>query len=221
MQLDFSIILDWLPAFGSALQVTLKTTVFSLILGLVISVPLSLCKISTFKPLQWFAFFYTSVFRGVPLLVQVFMMYFGIPLVLPVRFTAFQAGTLVFAMNSAAYISESLKGGIGAIDIGQYEAAMALGVHYPSMMKDIILPQAIKSVLPSLVNEFISLLKNTTLIASIGLVDILCVGQQIQSRTYRAFEPFFAISVFYYVLVLGLSILGKALEKKVNASDRG
>ena len=102
MQLDFSIILDWLPAFGSALLVTLKTTVFSLILGLVISVPLSLCKISTFKPLQWFAFFYTSVFRGVPLLVQVFMMYFGIPLVLPVRFTAFQAGTLVFAMNSPA-----------------------------------------------------------------------------------------------------------------------
>ena len=149
------------------------------------------------------------------------MMYFGIPLVLPIRFTAFQAGTLVFAMNSAAYISESLKGGISAIDGGQYEAAMALGVHYPSMMKDIILPQAIKSVLPSLVNEFISLLKNTTLIASIGLVDILCVGQQIQSRTYRAFEPFFAISVFYYVLVLGLSFLGKALEKKVNASDRG
>ena len=86
MQLDFSIILDWLPAFGSALLVTLKTTVCSLILGLVISVPLSLCKISTFRPLQWFAFFYTSVFRGVPLLVQVFMMYFGIPLVLPVRF---------------------------------------------------------------------------------------------------------------------------------------
>ena len=187
MQLDFGIILDWLPAFGDALLVTLETTVCSLILGLLISIPLSLCKISNLKPLQWFAFFYTSVFRGVPLLVQVFMMYFGIPLVLPVRFTAFQAGTLVFAMNSAAYISESLKGGISAIDRGQYEAAMALGVHYPSMMKDVILPQAIKSVLPSLVNEFISLLKNTTLIASIGLVDILSVGQRIQARTYRAF----------------------------------
>ena len=116
MQLDFGIILDWLPAFGDALLVTLETTVCSLILGLLISIPLSLCKISNLKPLQWFAFFYTSVFRGVPLLVQVFMMYFGIPLVLPVRFTAFQAGTLVFAMNSAAYISESLKGGISAID---------------------------------------------------------------------------------------------------------
>ena len=221
MQLDFSIILDWLPAFGSALLVTLETTVCSLIVGLLLSIPLSLCKISNIKPLQWFAFFYTSVFRGVPMLVQVFMMYFGIPLVLPVHFTAFQAGTLVFGMNSAAYISESLKGGINDIARGHYAAAMALGVHYPGMMKDIILPQAIKSVLPSLVNEFISLLKNTTLIASIGLVDILSVGQRIQARTYRAFEPFFVISVFYYILVLGLSFMGKLLEKKVNASDRG
>ncbi len=220
MQLDFSIILNWLPQFGSALLVTLETTVCSLLLGLLLSIPLSLCKISNIRVLQWFASFYTSIFRGVPLLVQVFMMYFGIPLVLPVKFTAFQAGTLVFAMNSAAYISESMRGGIKAIDRGQYEAAMSLGVHYPSMMKDIILPQAIKSVLPSLVNEFISLLKNTTLIASIGLVDILRVGQLIQSRTYRAFEPFFAISVFYYILVMGLSFLGKLLERWVNKSDR-
>lgn len=220
MQLDFSVIVKWLPAFGSALLVTLQTTVCALLLGLVISVPLSLCKIANVKPLQWFANFYTSVFRGVPLLVQVFMMYFGVPLVLPIRFSAFQAGVLVFAMNSAAYISESLKGGINAIDRGQNEAAMALGVHYPSMMKDIILPQAIRSVLPSLVNEFISLLKNTTLIASIGLVDILAVGQQIQARTYRAFEPFFVIAVFYYALVMALSSLGKLLEKKVSKSDR-
>ena len=220
MQLDFSIILKWLPQFGSALLVTLETTVCSLLLGLLFSIPLSLCKISNIRPLQWIASFYTSIFRGVPLLVQVFMMYFGIPLVLPVKFTAFQAGTLVFAMNSAAYISESMRGGIKAIDRGQYEAALALGVHYAGMMKDIILPQAIKSVLPSLVNEFISLLKNTTLIASIGLVDILRVGQLIQSRTYRAFEPFFAISVFYYILVMGLSVLGKLLERRVNKSDR-
>ncbi len=220
MQLDFSIILKWLPQFGSALLVTLETTVCSLLLGLLFSIPLSLCKISNIRPLQWIASFYTSIFRGVPLLVQVFMMYFGIPLVLPVKFTAFQAGTLVFAMNSAAYISESMRGGIKAIDRGQYEAALALGVHYAGMMKDIILPQAIKSVLPSLVNEFISLLKNTTLIASIGLVDILRVGQLIQSRTYRAFEPFFAISVFYYILVMGLSFLGKLLERRVNKSDR-
>jgi ABC-type amino acid transport system permease subunit len=154
-------------------------------------------------------------------MVQVFMMYFGIPLVTGLKFTAFSAGTIVFAMNSAAYISESMRGGIMAIDRGQYEAAMALGVRYPSMMKDIILPQAIKSILPSLVNEFIGLLKNTTLIASIGLVDILRVGQLIQGATYRAFEPFFVISLFYYVLVMALSSMGKLLERWVNKSDRG
>ena len=124
-------------------------------------------------------------------------------------------------MNSAAYISESMRGGINAIDRGQYEAAMALGVPYTPMMKDIILPQAIKSVLPSLVNEFIGLLKNTTLIASIGLVDLLRTGQLIQAATYRAFEPFFAIAVFYYLLVMILSYCGKLLERKVNKSDRG
>ena len=214
MQLDFSIILDWLPAFGSALLVTLKTTVFSLILGL------SLCKISTFKPLQWFAFFYTSVFRGVPLLVQVFMMYFGIPLVLPVRFTAFQAGTLVFAMNSAAYISESLKGGIGAIDIGQYEAAMALGVHYPSMMKDIILPQAIKHVLPSLVNEAVALLKETSILSYIGAVELLRAADQITVMTYRFFEPYLVIALIYYVFVMLLSMVASRVERWVNRSDR-
>lgn len=221
MQLDFSIIAGYLPMFGEGLLVTLKVTVCALLLGLLLSVPLSLCKISNVRPLQLFAAFYTSVFRGVPILVQVFMMYFGIPIATGLKFTAFQAGTIVFAMNSAAYISESMRGGIMAIDRGQYEASMALGVRYPAMMKDIILPQAIKSVLPSLVNEFIGLLKNTTLIASIGLVDILRVGQLIQAATYRAFEPFFVISVFYYILVMGLSFLGKLLERRVNKSDRG
>ena len=221
MQLDFSIIAGYLPMFGEGLLVTLKVTVCALLLGLLLSVPLSLCKISNVRVLQLFAAFYTSVFRGVPILVQVFMMYFGIPIATGMKFTAFQAGTIVFAMNSAAYISESMRGGIMAIDRGQYEASMALGVRYPAMMKDIILPQAIKSVLPSLVNEFIGLLKNTTLIASIGLVDILRVGQLIQAATYRAFEPFFVISVFYYILVMGLSFLGKLLEGRVNKSDRG
>ena len=220
MTLDFSIIVPYIPAFGSALLVTVEVTICSLLLGIVLAIPLSLFKISTIRPLQWFADFYTSIFRGVPLLVQVFMMYLGVPLVTPLKFSAFQAGVLVFSMNSAAYLSESMRGGIKAIDKGQYEAALALGVRYVPMMKDIIIPQAIKSVMPSLVNEFISLMKNTTLIASIGLIDILRWGQQIQARTYRAFEPFFVIAVFYYILVMILSYLGKLLERWVNKSDR-
>ena len=130
-------------------------------------------------------------------------------------------GVVGLAFLGGSYMAEAFRSGLEAVEPIQNESAISLGMNSGQVLRYVILPQAIKSVLPSLVNEFISLLKNTTLIASIGLVDILCVGQQIQSRTYRAFEPFFAISVFYYVLVLGLSILGKALEKKVNASDRG
>lgn len=221
MNLNFSVIVPYIPKFGSAILVTLEVTACSLLLALILSIPLSLCKICNVRFLQLFASFYTSIFRGVPILVQVFLMYFGVPFVTGVRFTAFQAGTIVFAMNSAAYLSESMRGGIKAIDRGQYEAAMALGISYGGMMKDIILPQAIKSVMPSLVNEFIGLLKNTTLIASIGLVDILRVGQLIQAATYRAFEPFLVISVFYYILVMGLSYAGRLLERRVNRSDRG
>ena len=92
MQLDFSILIKYLPDFGAALLVTLEVTICSLLLGLLFSIPLSLFKISNIKPLEWFAAFYTSIFRGVPLMVQVFMMYFGVPLVLPVKFTAFTAG---------------------------------------------------------------------------------------------------------------------------------
>ena len=221
MKLDFSSVWQYWPFLYHGAVTTLKITAMAAVLGFILGVLLSLIKISKCKPLVWFGNFYTSIFRGTPLLVQLCIVHFGLPQLTGMTLTTMQSGVLTFSLNSAAYISEIFRGGINAIDRGQYEAAMSLGVGYRDMMKDIILPQAIKSVLPSLVNEFISLLKNTTLIASIGLVDILCVGQQIQSRTYRAFEPFFAISVFYYVLVLGLSILGKALEKKVNASDRG
>ena len=102
MKLDFNVIIPYLPMFGGGLFITLEVTVCSLALAILLSIPLSLCKISNVPALQGFASFYTSIFRGVPILVQVFMMYFGIPLATGVKFTAFQAGTIVFAMNSAA-----------------------------------------------------------------------------------------------------------------------
>lgn len=216
MKLDFSVVCPYLPMFWDATVVTLKITASSLFFGVIISIPLSLCKISKNKILQGFAAVYTSIFRGIPLLVQVFMVAFGFPILTGIPFTAFQTGTIVFAMNSAAYISESLKGGIMSVDRGQWEAAKALGVGYGQTMKDIIFPQAIRSVLPSLINEFISLLKNTTLISTIGLVDILRVGQNVVSSTYRAFEAYLISSVFYFVLVMCFSLLGKGLERAVN-----
>ncbi len=222
MQLDFSLMTKYIPYLYRATIITIQVTAASLVLGIIISIPLSLMKLSRFKLLQAISSFYTSVFRGVPLLVQVFMVYFGLPQLFPAlkELSSFQLGSITFAFNSAAYISESLRGGIKAVDIGQKEAAMALGVPYGSTIKDIIFPQAIKSILPSLVNEFIGLLKNTTLISTIGVVELLRAGQMIVSDTYRAFEPYAVISVYYYVMVMVLTLLGSWLERRVNRSDK-
>lgn len=222
MQLDFSMISKYVPYLYRATIVTIQVTAVSLLLGILISIPLSLMKLSRFRILQALAGFYTSIFRGVPLLVQVFMFYFGLPQIFPILKTLsnFQLGSITFAFNSAAYLSESLRGGIKAVDIGQREAAMALGVSYGDTTKDIIFPQAIKSVLPSLVNEFIGLLKNTTLISTIGVVELLRAGQMIVSDTYRAFEPYAVISLYYYFMVMVLTVIGSWMERRVNKSDK-
>ncbi len=222
MQLDFSMMTKYIPYLYRATLVTIQVTAASLILGIIISIPLSLMKLSKYKVLQGIGAFYTSIFRGVPLLVQVFMVYFGLPAIFPAlkELNNFQLGSITFAFNSAAYISESLRGGIKAVDIGQREAAMALGIPYGSTIKDIIFPQAIKSVLPSLVNEFIGLLKNTTLISTIGVVELLRAGQMIVSDTYKAFEPYAVISIYYYLLVMALTLFGSWLEGRVNRSDK-
>lgn len=222
MQLDFSFMMKYLPYLYRATITTINVTAVSLLLGILISIPLSLMKLSRFKVLRAFGAFYTSVFRGVPLLVQVFMVYFGLPQLFPAlkALSNFELGCITFAFNSAAYISESLRGGIQAVDVGQREAAMALGVPYGKTIRDIIFPQAIKSVMPSLINEFIGLMKNTTLISTIGVVELLRAGQMIVSDTYRAFEPYAVISVYYYVLVMVLSMIGKWIERRVNRSDK-
>ena len=218
MLLDFGMMGKYMPYLFRSLQVTLQLTAASLLLGILLAIPLSLIKLSRFRAVRAVGTFYTSIFRGVPLLVQIFIVYFGLPQ-FGLTMDAFQAGCVTFALNSAAYISESLRGGIMAVDAGQREAAMALGISYGKTMKDIIFPQAIKSVMPSLVNEFIGLLKNTTLISTIGLVDVLRAAQMIVSGTFRAFEPLLTAAVFYYVMVMAISFLGKKLEKWVNKSD--
>lgn len=222
MQLNFSIMIKYLPYLYRATITTINVTAVSLLLGILISIPLSLMKLSRFKVLRALGAFYTSIFRGVPLLVQVFMVYFGLPQLFPAlkALSNFQLGCITFAFNSAAYISESLRGGIQAVDVGQREAAMALGIPYGKTIKDIIFPQAIKSVMPSLINEFIGLMKNTTLISTIGVVELLRSGQMIVSDTYRAFEPYAVISAYYYVLVMVLSMIGKWIERRVNRSDK-
>lgn len=217
--LDFTKIANYVPALGNAVFLTLEFTLLSTILGYILGILLSLIKISKFKVLQVAADVYTSIFRGTPLLVQLMLIYYATPQLLNYQITALQAGVLTFGLNSAAYISESIRGGILSVDRGQWEAAYSLGVPTHRLLLNIVFPQAFKNSLPSLVNETIALLKDSSMVSVIGVADTMRWASLVQAKTFRAFEAFIVAAVIYYILVMALTSLGKYLERRVRVSD--
>ncbi|MCX7569756.1 amino acid ABC transporter permease [Tumebacillus sp. DT12] len=219
MNLDFAQIVPSIPFILDGIWVTLQYTLLSTFFGFLLGTVLSLFKISNIKPLKWFAVAYTSIFRGTPLIVQIAIVYFSTPQLIGYDITALQAGVLAFSLNSAAYISETIRGGILAVDKGQREAAMALGVPYRAMMWDIILPQAVKNILPALVNESIALLKESALVSTIGALDLLRRANIVASEKFIYFEPLIFVAAIYYVMVMALTLAARMLERRLRRSD--
>lgn len=219
LDLDFNRIWPSLPFILQGLVVTIQFTVLSALLGFAWGTILSLCKISSIKPLYWFGTIYTSIFRGTPLLVTLSLIYFATPQLTGQDITGFQAGVITFALNSGAYVSEVIRAGILAVNKGQTEAAVSLGVRYRPMMLDIILPQAVKNILPALVNESIALLKDSTLVSVIGAQDLLRRAQIVAAEKYVYFEPLLIVAVVYYVIVMLLSLSATVLERRMQKSS--
>lgn len=219
MNLDFMQFIPSLPYILKGIIVTLKIVVLAAVLGFVFGIILSLFKISKIKLLGWFADFYTSIFRGTPLVLQLMLIYFGSPQIFGFQIEPYTAAVLSFSLNSGAYISEIIRAGILAIDKGQQEAAMALGVPYGKMMWDIILPQALKNILPALMNEFITLTKESAIVTTIGVMDIMRRSYQVGAQYYSYFEPLILAGIIYYLMVIALTFLGKAVERRMRRSD--
>ncbi|MFY0757669.1 MULTISPECIES: amino acid ABC transporter permease [Metabacillus] len=219
MNLDFPAIAPSIPFILQGIPVTLKIVGLSALIGFILAVILALMKISRIKPLMWIADAYTSVFRGTPLILQLLIIYYGAPQILGFEIDPYPAAVATFALNSGAYISEVIRAGIMAIDKGQREAAMALGVPYSKMMKDIIFPQAIKNILPALMNEFITLTKESAIVTIIGVQDIMRSSYIVGGQTYRYFEPILIAGLIYYVMVIILTLLGKLVERRMARSD--
>ncbi|MBW4442256.1 MAG: amino acid ABC transporter permease [Plectolyngbya sp. WJT66-NPBG17] len=219
MNLDFSRIFSDIPFILSGVPQTLLFTFASVFFGLLLGTILSLFKISGVKPLIWFALAYTSIFRGTPLLLQLSLVYFATPQLTGYDISALQAGVFTFSLNSGAYMSETIRAGIQAVDKGQTEAAMSLGVPYPLLMWDVVLPQALKNILPALVNETISLLKDSSLVSTVGVVEILRSAQIVGANKFIYFEPLLFAGFLYYVLVMALTSLASILEKRLRRSE--
>lgn len=195
--------------------ITLKYSLISVCLGFIVGIILAICKTSKWKALRIFCSFYTSIFRGTPLLIQLSIVYFMLPSLLGVKISVFAAGIIAFSLNSGAYVSEIIRAGIEAVDKGQFEAAKALGIPHYMAMKDIILPQAIRKILPSLVNELVNLLKESAIISMLGEMDLMRRAQLVAGEKFDYFTPMITAALCYYILVFIFSSLASVLEKKM------
>jgi His/Glu/Gln/Arg/opine family amino acid ABC transporter permease subunit len=219
MSLDFSVLNGYIPYIMKGTAITLLFTLVSALFGFIWGTILSLFKISNIRLLQWFATVYTSIFRGTPLLLQLSVIYYATPQLFQYDISPLMAAGLAFGLNSAAYLSETIRGGILSVDRGQREAALSLGIPFKTMMMSIILPQAIKNILPALVNECIALLKESSLVSVIGVEDLMRRANVVGADTFKYFEPLVFVGVIYYVLVLILTFVARILERRMRRSD--
>lgn len=215
MTLNFAAVLPSIPLILEGVIVTLKFTFTSLACGLPLGFLLALAKISPQKMVRLFARGYTSIFRGTPLLVQLGLIYYATPQLTGYTISAFEAGVLTFSLNSAAYSSEIIRAGIESIDVGQWEAAQVLGLTRSQQLRGVILPQAVRNVLPALVNEMVDLLKESALVSTIGEADLLRQAQKVAAEKFLYFEPYIIAAACYYVMVMIISYAAKKLEQRL------
>ncbi|WP_307975271.1 amino acid ABC transporter permease [uncultured Parolsenella sp.] len=213
--MNFSVVEPYASMFWGGLAVTLEVTGAALVLAFALGALIAVLKVLPCRPLRLVLDFYTSIFRGIPLIVLLFIAYFATPQLTGYKISMFAASVLTLGLNGSATVSETLRGGIEGVDRGQYDASRALGLPYVTMMTRIIIPQALRSVAPALVNEVITVLKSSSLVATIGLMDMMRAAQSVQALTYRAFEPFIIVAAIYYVIVMCLTVVAACLERRL------
>lgn len=212
--MDFELIQRALPILLMGAGVTIEITAFSVAIGFFIGLFVGIARISQFKILRIMAAVYADCIRGTPLLVQIFLIYFALPMAIGQRVEPFIAAVAACGINSGAYVSEIFRAGIQAIDVGQMEAGCSLGLTWWQTMRFIILPQAFKNILPPLGNEFIAMLKDSSLVSVIGFEELTRRGQLIIAQTYGSFEIWMTVAVLYLIMTMAISRIVAFLEKR-------
>jgi His/Glu/Gln/Arg/opine family amino acid ABC transporter permease subunit len=208
----------FLTGFWNTIQIAFVATVIGVVIGAIVAIIRVFNKqTGKLRVLSMICEIYTTVIRGTPVVVQLLITY---NIVFAWSTQAVLIGMIGFGLNSGAYVAEIMRGGINAVDIGQTEAGRSLGLSSVTTMKSIVLPQAIKNVLPSIGNEFISLLKETSVIGFLGVIDLTKAAERVISRTMDVYFPYLSIALVYLAVVYGLNYLFKLLERRLAKSDR-
>ncbi|OZV10869.1 arginine ABC transporter permease [Tissierella sp. P1] len=218
--MDIEFFVEYYSYFLKGTGTTLLISLFGVIFGSLVGILLALMKLSNNKFLKGIAASYIEIVRGTPLILQIFLVYHGLPKLIPLPSSRIFLGTIAVFLNSAAYVAEIIRAGIQSIDKGQMEASRSLGMPQSMAMKYIIIPQAFKNILPALGNEFIVLIKESAIISVIGVQDLMYNADTLRGITYRPFAPLIFAGIIYFIITFSLSKLLGILERRLGASDK-
>ncbi|MNP19533.1 Arginine transport system permease protein ArtQ [compost metagenome] len=198
---------------------TLLLSALGVLFGFIIGLFISLLRMTNIKLVKWLGTAYVELLRGTPMLVQLMIIHYGLALTLGINLSPLQSGIIKLSINSSAYLAEIFRAGIQGVDRGQMEAARSLGMKRGTAMRHIILPQAFKAVLPAIGNEFITIIKESSIISVIGMADIMYQAGVVKNITYQGLSPFIIAAAIYFVMTFALSKLLSVVERKLSASD--
>lgn len=208
------IIVSALPMLLKGLQVTLYIFLIAILLGFLIGLVIALLRLAPLKILNWIAKAYVDAIRGTPFIVQLFFIYFGINSLQFISLNSTTAGIITVAINAGAYFAEIIRAGIQSIDKGQTEAARSIGFTSAQTMRYIVLPQAFRRMLPTITNQSIISLKDTSLLSVIGIADLTQQGQIQASATFEAFKIWLAVGIIYFIIIYLLTLLANFVERR-------
>ena len=214
--MNFTFLDKYFGYYLKGAEITIVVAFFGVLFGTILGLGITLLRRSKIKIIKFIGTAYVEFVRGTPLLVQIYIIYIGLPNLIGMDLPDIIVGIIALALNAAAYVSEILRAMIEAVDKGQMEAGLALGLSYGKVMRYIILPQAIRNILPALGNEFITLLKETSAGAYIGILELTKASDIIASRTYDYFFPLIITALIYLIMTLGLSKLVNVMERRLS-----
>lgn len=226
--MNFSFLPKYLPYFNYGAIVTIIISILVVLLGTILGVLLAFAKRSKIKPLVWFSNLYIWIFRGTPMMVQIMiayaLMHISAPIIqigiLDVDLTRLIPGIIIISMNSGAYVSETVRAGINAVPKGQLEAAYSLGIRPKNAMRYVILPQAIRNILPALGNEFITIIKDSSLLSAIGVMELWNGATTVSTTTYLPLTPLLFAAFYYLIMTSILTLALKAFENRMGKGDK-
>lgn len=217
---SYSFIGKYWGLFLKGVGITIELAIISIVLGLILGILLALMKRSKIKIVSLIAKMYIGFIRDTPLLVQIYIVYIGLPMMLGVDIPDFMTGVVALTLYSAAYIAEIIRSGIDSLPVGQSEAAISLGMSKRRVMSDIILPQAFKNILPALGNQFIGNVKDSSLVSVLGISDLMFSAQTVRGSTALGLQPMIVASLLYLVMTWVLNVILSRIERRMKASDR-